>query len=83
MFGGTPELTPAHLAKWLVLREQWPALGRSIVVDPERLAALESSAKDGDISPEAWELLSRGPRLSEVIVRLVYFQPAGSGRPPA
>jgi hypothetical protein len=83
MFGGTPELTPAHLAKWLVLREQWPALGRSIVVDPERLAALEGSARDGDISPEAWELLSRGPRLSEVIVRLVYFQPAGNGRPPA
>ena len=37
MFGGTPVLTPRHLAKWLVLREQWPALGRAIALEPELL----------------------------------------------
>jgi hypothetical protein len=76
MFGGDPVLTPAHLAKWLVLREQWPALGREIAVEPERLTDLESRNGGGDAPPEVYELLDRGPRLSDVIERLVYFQPA-------
>ena len=76
MFGGEPELTPAHLAKWLVLREQWPALGREIAVEPERLTDLESRNGGPEVPPEVYELLRRGPRLSAVIERLVYFQPA-------
>ena len=77
MFGGEPQLTPAHLAKWLVLREQWPALGRRIAVEPERLGELQPA----DVTPAAWELLSEEPPLVGVIERLVYFQPA-NGRPP-
>jgi hypothetical protein len=77
MFGGEPQLTPAHLAKWLVLREQWPALGRRIAVEPEGLAQLQAA----DVTPEAWELLCEEPPLVGVIERLVYFQPA-NGRPP-
>ncbi len=76
MFGGTPKLTPEHLAKWLVLREQWPALGREIADEPERLADLESRNGGPTVAPEVYELLERGPRLSDVIERLVYFQPA-------
>jgi len=83
MFGGVPVLTPAHLAKWLVLREQWPALGRAIAVEPERLAVLESGNSGDEVAPEASELLARGPRLSDVIERLVYFQPADERRDPA
>jgi hypothetical protein len=82
MFGGTPELTPEHLAKWLVVREQWPALSREIALSPERLTALESRNADGDVPPEVYELLEREPRLSEVIERLVYFKPAGERRDP-
>ena len=77
MFGGVPELTPAHLAKWLVLREQWPALGRRIAVEPECLGQLQAA----EVTAEAWELLSEEPPLVGVIERLVYFQPA-NGRAP-
>jgi hypothetical protein len=77
MFGGQPVLTPGHLAKWLVLREQWPALARAIVIDPELLLRYERSQTPGNgISPEALELLNDGLPLGQVIERLVYFQPA-------
>jgi KAP family P-loop domain len=77
MFGGQPVLTPGHLAKWLVLREQWPALARAIVLDPELLSQFEGSRTPGNgISPEALELLNDGLPLVNVIERLVYFQPA-------
>ena len=78
MFGGVPELTPAHLAKWLVLREQWPAIARAAARDPELLMELESKNED----PELRELLGRDPRLGDVVERLVYFQPAENGRSP-
>lgn len=81
MFGGDPVLTPAHLAKWLVFREQWPALGRSIALEPQRLAELEAADEHGELTPEAAELLARQPHLGDVIQRLVYFQPAENGRP--
>jgi hypothetical protein len=80
MFGGEPKLTPAHLAKWLVLREQWPALARAIAREPEVLADLEGG--QGERDPELTELLANGPRLSAVIERLIYFQPAENGRAP-
>ena len=77
MFGGEPMLTPRHLAKWLVLREQWPALGRAIALEPERLADYERVGSPANgVSAEALELLSRDPPLQYVIERLVYFQPA-------
>jgi hypothetical protein len=80
MFGGTPVLTPAHLAKWLVLREQWPAIARAVTREPEVLCDLERGAHERD--PELTELLGSEPRLGEVIARLVYFQPADEPRPP-
>ena len=80
MFGGVPVLTPAHLAKWLVLREQWPALARAVARDPEVLDELERGA--GKRDPELIELLDSGPPLGTVIERLIYFQPAENGRPP-
>jgi hypothetical protein len=82
MFGGDPVLTPAHLAKWLVLREQWPALGRAIALEPESLAAMEAATSANGLSEEAFELMCRDPHLGEVIERLVHFEPA-DGRDPA
>ena len=78
MFGGVPVLTPAHLAKWLVLREQWPALARAVAREPEVLGELERGA--GKRDPELVELLDSGPPLGAVIERLIYFQPAENGR---
>ena len=75
-----PDLTPAHLAKWLVLREQWPALARAIARDPEVLEELERGA--GQRDPELVELLDSGPALGAVVERLIYFQPAENGRTP-
>ncbi len=75
-----PDLTPAHLAKWLVLREQWPALARAIARDPEVLEELERGA--GKRDPELVELLDSGPELAAVVERLIYFQPAKNGRTP-
>lgn len=80
MFGGEPKLTPAHLAKWLVLREQWPARARAIAREPDLLKDLEHGY--GERDPELIELLSSGPRLGDVIERLIYFQPADNGRAP-
>ncbi|HWM08199.1 MAG TPA: P-loop NTPase fold protein [Solirubrobacteraceae bacterium] len=81
MFGGTPVLTPAHLAKWLVLREQWPAVARAVTHRPEVLCDLERDAREQD--PELTELLASEPHLGDVIARLVYFQPADGRRDPA
>jgi hypothetical protein len=81
MFGGMPVLTPAHLAKWLVLREQWPAIARAIAREPEVLWHLERGEQERD--PELTELLESEPRLGDVIERLVYFQPADGRRDPA
>ena len=81
MFGGMPVLTPAHLAKWLVLREQWPAIARAIAREPEVLEHLERGEQERD--PELTELLESEPRLGDVIERLVYFQPADGRRDPA
>ena len=81
MFGGTPVLTPAHLAKWLVLREQWPAIARAVAREPEVLGHLERGEHERD--PELTELLESEPHLGDVIERLVYFQPADGRRDPA
>jgi hypothetical protein len=80
MFGGEPKLIPAHLAKWLVLREQWPATARAIARDPDVLKELEGGR--GDPDHELIELLGTEPRLGDVIERLIYFQPAENGHAP-
>lgn len=80
MFGGVPVLTPAHLAKWLVLREQYPAIARAVARDPEVLEELERGA--GERDPELVELLDSGPPLGALVERLIYFQPAENGRSP-
>ena len=55
-----PDLNPEHLAKWLVFREQCPALARAIARDPEVGEELERGA--GKRDPELVELLDSGRR---------------------
>jgi hypothetical protein len=81
MFGGDPELTPAHLAKWLVLREQCPAVARKIAREPEQLRDPKPGVEQ-KYEDEIKEFLTGDPCLADVIERLVYFQPAENGGRP-
>jgi hypothetical protein len=83
MFGGTPELTSAHLGKWIVLRERFPRLA-------EQIAGRHAALGDGDElrelgivrmaeqegSKELMRLIEGEPPLAALVQRLVYFQPA-------
>lgn len=82
MFGGSPELSPSHLGKWIVIGERWPAFAQTVVEHPERIRKIEE--------PDAWglsagelpadrsfkEVMKDEPRLAEVMERLIYFMPA-------
>jgi hypothetical protein len=90
MFGGDPPLQPEHIAKWIVLRERWPAIGRAVLLAPDLLPELERAAatdhfqtqldalalKPNDIE-ELTDLLRDPPQLGALIERLIYFTPAG------
>ena len=45
MLGGTPELTPAHLAKWALIMERWPVVANELVEDPALAGRLEQAAE--------------------------------------
>jgi hypothetical protein len=89
MFGGDPPLAPEHLAKWVVLSDRWPAIGRVVLRGPDLLCDLEDAAtseqletqldslslKPNDIE-ELTELLRGPPQLGALIERLIYFKPA-------
>ena len=95
MFGGDPPLDPEHIAKWIVLRERWPALGRAVLSAPDLLRELEDAAatdqagtqldslalKPNDIE-ELTDLLRGPPQLGALIERLIYFTPAPSSTTP-
>lgn len=89
MFGGDPPLNPEHLAKWVVLRERWPAIGRAVLLSPELLRDLEDAAAadrvedrlnalaltPNDVGGLA-ALLICEPKLGALIERLIYFTPS-------
>jgi hypothetical protein len=84
-------LVPEHLAKWLVLRERWPAIGRAVLDEPTVMRELETAAHSGDLNghreglvlnahedaDELVALLVEEPPLAGVIERLIYFTPNG------
>jgi len=45
MLGGTPELTPSHLAKWALIMERWPEVASEIIRDPAAAAKLEQASE--------------------------------------
>ncbi len=94
IFGGEPELVPEHLGAWIVLDERWPDIAARIAEQPSLLAAVEPAddlgAMEDTLRANGLELpsaandlvalLEREPRLSDVVARLVHFEPAsGSG----
>jgi hypothetical protein len=89
MFGGTPQLTPVHLGKWIVLRERWPRLAEHIAANPSEMWAIESGkyaslagfgVDEDDVELRA--LLSEPPRLGGVMVRLIHYEPASPRTAP-
>jgi hypothetical protein len=91
MFGGSPPLEAVHLAKWVVLLERWPELGRALRADPHVIAPIEDAA---DKNPQAMQdLLHRiapevtasadlaaflrdETRLADLVERLIYYLPS-------
>lgn len=89
MFGGTPELTPTHLGKWIVLGVRWPEVAEQLAGRPGEMARIEALAGDKAKLTEALrmepvpafeelaEILGEPPALGPVVDRLVHFEPAG------
>jgi hypothetical protein len=90
IFGGDPELTYRHLAKWILIVEHWPRLGAALTRNPSRMTAIEGSISVealqkaiSDTAPgmrttdELAEFLRGGIALSPVLARLVRFEAPG------
>ncbi len=89
LFGGDPELVPAHLGKWIVLQERWPTFAAAVLDRPRLLNSCEQDTHPASIgtSLSSWsaklphgdafrELIASDPPLGEVIERLIHFEPA-------
>jgi hypothetical protein len=87
IFGGDPELTHRHLAKWVLIIEHWPRLGAALTREPAMMNALEEASNISElqtaldlISPgsraddELFQVLQYGTSLSPVLARLVRFE---------
>ncbi len=91
VFGGKPELTHHHLAKWVLIVEEWPRLGAVLTHDPSKMSALEeSSTLDGlqksidnsapgiRATDELLQILHNEITISPILARLVRFEAAPS-----
>jgi hypothetical protein len=90
IFGGAPRLTPEHLGEWIVLAERWPQIAQRVSAQPLVMTQLEDAHNEAAVAeilaahglpmPTAPDdliaLLHADPRLSEVVTRLVHFEPA-------
>jgi hypothetical protein len=88
IFGGSPELTYRHLAKWVLIVEHWPRLGASLIRDPYKMKILENCVSvetlqteldliDPNIraTGEMLSVLGKAVPLSPILDRLVRFKP--------
>lgn len=89
VFGGDPELTHRHLAKWVLIVEHWPRLGAALVRSPGHIDALERAVDVDGLqeilvatvpgvyaSTDLVQVLRDGIPLAPVLPRLVRFEPA-------
>jgi len=87
MFGGKPDLTPAHLGKWIVIGERWPTFAQQVVLQPQTISEVENHGPGGEplagvpAEPDFAEVMKADPGLAEVVERLIYFTPAGEDSP--
>jgi hypothetical protein len=91
IFGGKPELTYSHLAKWVLIIEHWPRLGAALTRDPDKIGALENCTDvqklQEELNPidtnlratdELLDVLNEAIPLSPILSRLVRFQPSAT-----
>jgi hypothetical protein len=87
IFGGSPELSHRHLAKWVLIIEAWPRLGAALTRDPSQMEALELTSDIQELqsalafigmqpTEQLFKVLHEGVRLSPILERLVRFDPA-------
>lgn len=89
IFGGTPELTHRHLAKWILIMERWPRLGATLTRDPSQMRVLEEASDSAALQKEVsfagvratdrlFEVIHEGVLLSPILERLVRFEASAS-----
>jgi hypothetical protein len=89
IFGGDPELTYRHLAKWVLIVEHWPRLGAALTREPDKIEILENCASvealqeelkliDPNIraTDQMLRVFSKAIPLSPILGRLVRFEPS-------
>lgn len=87
MFGGVPNLSPRHIAKWAVLCERWPELEQVVCDEPDIMMLLESPTKHKSAVRTRVPLyqdddglrefcLDEEVTLAPVMARIVEFAPA-------
>jgi hypothetical protein len=91
IFGGKPELTYRHLAKWVLIIEHWPRLGAALTRDPDKIESLENCDNvkslqdelnliDTNIraTDELVSVLHEAVALAPILGRLVRFEPSAA-----
>jgi hypothetical protein len=90
VYGGRPNLSRLHLAKWVLILEYWPRLGAALTHHPENMehleratslhelaAALSDAGLKGTAASDALlRVLQSGEPLAPVLGRLVRFEAA-------
>ena len=77
------DVTPQHLGKWIVISERWVEVATHVKRRPALIGELEREAEagaSGEGFGELWtedlaEVLREKPRLSDVVERLIRFEP--------
>jgi hypothetical protein len=91
IFGGQPELTYRHLAKWVLIIEHWPRLGAALTRDPDKIGSLENCDNVKSLqdelnlidtkiraTDELVSVLHEAVALSPILGRLVRFEPSAA-----
>ena len=85
------DVTPQHLAKWIVVSERWVDVTTYVKRKPETMRALEQGAREGKLGDtfnqmpthDLADVLCREPPLSNVVERLIRFEPGTPSPTPA
>ena len=87
IFGGNPELSHRHLAKWILIVEEWPRLGSALTRDPSKMTALEGAHDIPALqkvvnfagiraTDQLFNVLTNDVKLAPLLERLVRFESA-------
>jgi hypothetical protein len=89
IFGGDPELTYDHMARWSLIVEEWPRLGAALTRDPAIMKMLETAQDVGGLqqvldarvpgvkaTDDLFKVMCVDGYLSPVLARVVRFETA-------